>query len=262
MKKALDILKKAGKFLLNNPDFLMICIIAILVFMQIQSCNDNKNLKKQNEFDKQMADQNYHAVVDQIKVEVSKLGDSVYSKNTLMLNKIKDLKEYNASLYNELKSVKGTILSAINSIVVGGIDSVTVANSLVKYGNGDYGLKFENHYADSGFVNDILGESRFNLTGTFISPGNTTISKNAVELKLTYGIRDLKDRTEIFAISHSPCIRITELNGAYIMPKQVTTPPKVRKWSIGPSVIYGFQPLTGKLSVTFGAGVTYGIIRF
>ena len=241
-------------------------VLAVLVILFLclflNQCSKNAQLKKEAEQATLIANQNYAALTDSIKKEVNKIGDSVYSKHTFVVNKLAELEKLNSDLYNQLDKTKGDIMLAIKGIAVATTPPVAISNSVVKYNDKLYGLKFENHFVDGiNFKSDIIGESRFTLNNNVIGPDSTFIRKNSMELSITYGMRENKDQYEVFAISPSKYVTIKDLDGAYVIKKQICQPAKIKHWGLGPSIGFG---LTTDLKAAgyIGLSLQYNLIRF
>ena len=153
-------------------------------------------------------------------------------------------------------------MAAIKGIAVASTPPVAISNVVTKYNDNLYGLKFENHFADGvGFKSDIIGESRFTLNNNSIGPDSTFIRKNSMELTITYGMREVKDQYEVFAISPSKFVTIKDLDGAYIIKKQICPPTKIKHWGIGPQIGFGLTTDL-KFKPYIGVGISYNLIRF
>lgn len=251
-------------------------IASIFLF---RTCSDLKTERAQHEFDQKLNEQNTNALIDSItKVYDKKLEAYVFDKQTFML-KFEDLEKYNKQMYNELKKVKGEILYAIQTnakIELGKIETDNKLEILDKKTN-YYGLRFSNTYVDSGFMQKLGGSSRFYVIPNNgdkswnIKPSITVIDTNSMELKITYGSRkkDKNGKTgyEVFAISKSPIVNLTELNGAYFIDQQPPLrPDSPKNWSFGPHAGFGlntdFDLKNPRIGWNIGFSVQYRLLQW
>ena len=129
-----------------------------------------------------------------------------------------------------------------------------------------------NEYKDSGFEQKIVGTSKFHVIPNeltkkwLITPETTVIDTNFTAIKITYGFKDLKNKYQVFAISASPKIQLSDLTGGYIIDKQPEAPPVPEKrWGIGPYLGYGLSAgsnLQPRFSWSIGFAAHYDILQF
>ena len=60
---------------------------------------------------------------------------------------------------------------------------------------------------------------------------------------------------KIYMKSTNPYVKYNEISG-FTVPKQ-----KQKRWSLGPSVNFGYDPFQGKTSASVGISLNYGIIK-
>ena len=256
--------------------FLSIIVIFIIVGLSIALYVTNVNLNKERKARQTQQDKgidNYNALKDSIDVEFSRrLKAWEFSKENLLLEKISDLEKYNKDLYDQIKKIKGDVIAAVNTNAqanLGGISAtndLTVINPLTNH----YGLNFKTNYADKGFEQKLVGTSRFYVSQDvvnnkwIISPDVTVIDTNLTSIKITYGFKQLNDKYHVFAISQSPKVKLTELDGSFFLDKQPTlVPQKPKKWGVGP--YFGFGMNTGTNNVmgfSVGVAVHYDLYQF
>jgi hypothetical protein len=225
-------------------------------------------VKADAEYQQKLDDQNRRAMVDSIKVEFNKkLNAYDFSKQSFVVNKLADLEKYNKQLYDELSKVKGDIMSAIDTKLKIDMPKLTLGNKLeiLNKDSGYYGLRFSNTYADLGLKQKLSGSSRFIVNMDqkkkewVISPKNTIIDTNQIELSVTYGTRAKDKGYEVFAESKSPLVKFTELNGAYFVENQVLKPVSPKKWGIGPYIGFGLNTDYNLANPRFGWSIGFSL---
>lgn len=224
-----------------------------------------------------MSEQNTKALTDSVRVSKTKNGKLEYSINVMVAEK-GDLAKLNKTLADEVAKERGKIheLMAMTGHVTL-TDTIYLTNTLMKYSNGIYGLKWSYDTAfDAKNSRSIAGESGFRqdtiktmidgkeIVGTKIEPLLTRLTKDEVKFNLVVGLRDKDKNIEIFARSDYPNLVITDLQGAIIDPK--THPVlkqfnKTKRWGVGPYVGVGIGTDL-KFMPQIGIGVTFSLIRF
>jgi hypothetical protein len=257
MKQVLDFIKKYYPFILA-------IIIVVLSIMYFQTSSTLSKERKDRTYQEQLDKQNLNAFKDSITVNFNKkLQAYEFTKDNYVVQKLSDLEKYNKSLSDELKKVKGDVIAAIKSEVQGDLGGISSSNNLVILDpkTNYYGLKFHTNYTDSGFVQDIKGTSKFYAVPNLdsrewnIKPDATVLDTNLTTIRITYGFKDLKNKYQVFAISPSSKIKLTDLTGGYFIDKQPTPPPvKPKKWGIGPYIGVGLNSDT-KFNPTFGYSI-------
>lgn len=267
MNKILNIIKKYYPLIF----FVLVLLLSILLF---QTCSTLNTERTNNNKQEKLYTQNIKAMTDSITKTFNKKLDAYeYTKDSYVVNKLSELEQYNKSLESDLKKIKGDVLSAINAKVQGDLGGITASNDLevLDSVNKHYALKFTTNYVDSGFQQTIVGRSKFYAIPNektkewTIKPDITVLDTNLTSIKVTYGFKELKDKYQIFAISKSDKIQVTDLTGGYFIDKQIQKPIKSKKWGIGPYIGAGLNSDT-KFNPTFGysigIGVHYNIIQW
>jgi len=241
-----------------------------------QTCSTLKTERAQREFEIKQNAQNLSALKDSITVEFNKkLQAYEYSKDNYLLNEISELKKYNEKLYKDLSKVKGDIIAAINSNASADLSGIEADSQLVVYDSttNNYGIAFKSHYADSGFVQDLEGVSKFFVYPILetnkwtIRPTSTIFNKNYTQINLTYGFRELEDKYEVFAVSSSPKVKINNLDGLFVLDKAPQkAPEKPKRWGFGPYIGAGlntdFNLDNPRFGWSIGVSVHYDIFQW
>ena len=255
-------------FIKKYYPFIFFILIIILTTMLFQAYSSLKNERRYREQQELIYNQNLSASIDSIKVEFNKkLQAYEYSKDNFVFQKLSELEKYNKSLYTELKKIKGDIISVIKTEAVGDLSGIKTTNNLqlLDPKNNYYGLKFNSNYIDPGFEQQIDGISKFYAIPDTINkqwilnPDTTIFETNITKVKITYGFKEYDDKYQVFAITPSNKITLTDLTGGYFINKQPKfTQKKPKKWGIGPYVGFGLNSDT-KFNPTFGYSIGIGV---
>jgi len=236
------------------PLVLFILLIVAMIF-GIQECKSYRDYKAKIEYDKNQKAQNDAAFRDSLTTEYNKkLKAWETSRDNYVVNELKDLKQYNQQLYNQISKIKGDVIAYIDSKVTANLNGITAGNKLVTVdkATNKYGLDFGFNYADSSFSQKLEGQSRFYAymdanKQWVIKPDTTLFTTNLTTMRLKYGFKEDDKEYRVFVINSSPIIKINGLEGAYIIKKQPLPPPK-------PKPNFGFGPYIG-----FGLNTDYNL---
>ena len=262
MTEIITFIKKYYGFIL----FVLVVLLSVFLF---QSLSTLKKERADNKFQQTINDQNTRAIIDTVTtVYDKKLKAYISTKDNYVVDKLSDLEKYNKDLTEELKKVKGDVLSAIQSKVQADLGGITTKNDsiiLLDEKTNHYGLKFNSSYKDSGFEQQLIGLNKFyvipnNETKKWtITPDATVFSTNLTTIGITYGFKELKDKWQVFAISKSEKIKLLDLTGGYFIDKQIVKPVNKKKWGIGPQAGFGLNTYTNLGNPSFGWSVGFGI---
>lgn len=261
-------MKKILEFITKYYPFLFFVVIILLSISLFQTCSSLSKEKENSAFQSKLYTQNVKAMTDSVTKEFNKKLDAyVFTKDNLVLNKLSELEQYNKSLSNQLKNVKGDVLSAIQSNVEGNLGGIQGTNNLdvLDSTTNHYGLKFSTNYVDSGFQQKIVGTSKFyaipneNTKTWTIKPDVTVLDTNLTSISVTYGFKEFKNKYQVFAISKSPKVQVNDLTGGYFIDKQIQTPIKSKKWGFGPYGGFGLNTAPNLANPQFGWSVGFGL---
>ena len=239
--------------------FILTAIIALLIMMEIKSCN---SLKVQKETDKQ----NEEAIKKELVVEKNKSG-FLETSVVAYEGSTKDLKKYSDDLSKEvddLKHRKPEVIIKTQVIYVG--DTVTLKNSLVNEGNGNYDLNW--NYVSSDSTRILKGKSSFNAKISILEynktyslnilHGNTSILQDEIKLDFAVGVTHNKKTgfDEIFVTPKNSNVHVGKLEGA------ILDKPKQKYFSISAQVGYGVVYGNGVLTLGpyVGVGLSYNLM--
>jgi hypothetical protein len=254
---------------LKNINFTTILLILVIIlgFFTFNFYNKLQNEKILREQDKKIYRQNSEAFRDSIhKIYDKKLDRFIYSKKIFLI-KEKDLNDSIYNLNDKISEIDGELQSVIQSKTVYVNNNIEVDNKLIKYDSSGYGLKWKYIYIDPGFTQKLYGVSKFKINNNKIFPGKTLIDSNYISLKITYGFREFNDKYEVYAISQSPKIELTELNGAYFIDKKpIQNEQYFRRWVVGPNVGFGAnfdsRLQEPRFGWNIGVSITYNLFGF
>ena len=269
MANIITFIKKYYVFLL----FILVIALSVFLFRTLSTLKQERADRK---FEQKIEAQNLSALKDSITTEYDKkLKAYVSTSDNFVVNKLSDLEKYNKSLTDELKKMKGDILSVIESKIQADLGGITTKNDsivVLDEKTNHYGLKFNSPYSDAGFQQKLIGMSKFYVIPNettkkwTITPDATIFSTNLTSIAITYGFEDLKDKYKVFAYTKSDKIKITDITGGYFIDKQIVKPIKNKKWGIGPQIGYGMSTNSNLTNPSFGwnigIGVHYDILKW
>lgn len=240
-----------------------VLIIVILLLLMIGGIG--YSMYKSTKNDLNIANQNTMALSDELRVSKNKANELEYSKGVLVSEK-NDLKNLNKKLDEELKKEKGKV-SEITRIVttITQKDTIKVPNEVKVYPDGVYGLKWNySKQFDAVNARSLAGESKFKFKNDSILDMGTNITLDSIKFKMVTGLREKDGKLEIFATSDYPGLKVVELDGAIIDPKNHPVVKKFTKktrWGVGPYLGVGFSnSLTP--SVQLGVGIQLSLFKF
>ena len=229
----------------------------------LQQCESKKSLSQELALEKQKNDQNLSSMTEGIKVIKKLNGDFEASKASYM-GSLEEIKKYNASLYDRFNDQKGLLAGIYSNLSIRLDSLISRGDTLVRYTDSTYGISFYTNYEEKDLRNEIYGITQVKLLKNDVIPMSTVITSNEMQIGISYGFRNLKDRYEIFAISKSPNVKFNELEGMLTINKDdmVATPAKKLKWGLGFHVGVTYS-ITQKAPIPYvGAGLSYNIINF
>jgi hypothetical protein len=210
-----------------------ITVIVCLCIICVKQINNHIYQEKKNLI-------NIVALTDSIKYYQSKNNELVAVKTALELS-FNELKVANEELYNKLQSIKVNNPEAAIDI------STTIIHELhdtiweIKTDSITKSFDFSNQYRElSGNVTKNSSTIGINFT------------KDIVNFDYTIAIKDNK----IYLSSTNPYVKYNSISG-YTIPKQ-----KTKKWSIGPTISFGYDPIHNKFAPMVGVSITYGLIQW
>lgn len=187
---------------------------------------------------------NIVALTDSIKTYQSKNGELVATK-TLLEGKISDLEIANKTLHDQTMSMKikePDIVTSIKGSIDNGVKDVVWIHDNFCKDTLEQTFSFIDDYRElSGII--WKRDSQLGLS----------INKDVVYFDYALAIKDNK----AYVTSRNPYVRYDEIVG-------ITTVKSTRKkrFGIGPSITFGYDPMRNKLSFVAGLSITYSLFNF
>lgn len=259
---------KIVEFIKKYYPFIFFVTIIFLSLFWFQTCSTLKHERANWEAQQALNQQNIHAISDSIVVEFNKkLKAWEFTKDNYVVQRLSDLENYNKDLANQLKKVKGDVLAAIKTQVSADLGDITASNNLTILDSNSnyYGLRFNTNYNDLGLDQNLSGMSKFYIIpddkskNWYIKPDSTVIDTNKISIRVTYGFKELDNKYQVFALSQSPKVALTDLTGGYFIDKQVIPLKKPKKWGIGPYVGFGLNTAANGNDPRFGWNVGFAV---
>lgn len=249
-------LEKLKKLPLNTILMIVIVVIALLYLKQ---CNRSSNLKS----DLIIANMNQQVLGDSITTYVDKAGDLTYEKGILIASE-KELKDLNRELYDEVKHLIDNPKIVIMERIIIKEVPFEVPTYITQYPDGSTGLKWRRDTTYSiGNYQKLAGETKFIYDSLGIRNPSTLISSNEFGISFITGIKEGKDHYEIFIKSDYPGFTVTDIQGAILDKRMVTS--NESSVVFGPSIGYGvvFNP-NGNINhgVTVGVTATFNLNKY
>ena len=239
-------------------------VILVLALLLLKSCNDKSNSDLIHKNEKIVWEQNKKALNDSVRIVKNKAGELEYEINNFISTK-EDLESLSKNLSKELNKEKGKVSNLTQALFESKMEPIKMDNSVIKYNDNQYGLKFKHESGDDNYKRIITGVSKFSIVGLNITPGQTEIDTNNFEFKLIMGHRKDDNGYVFFARTKAPGVKLLDAESVLIIDKPGDLPgaPLVKPKKFG----IGFQ-VGGTLTKEFmptpyiGIGLSYNIIRF
>ena len=213
-------------------------ILVLLIFLSI-SVNKCQDTRRQYI-------NNIKALNDTIHYYKNKNGDMVATIRGFESD-LKTLELLNEDLCNYIDELemKGKANSAVHfegSVSMPEVDTVYIVDRDTIYKGFDHNFNFNDQYrtleGNVSYKDDSLG---------------VKISKDVVNFDYTVGI---DNKNNIYISSKNPYVKYESITG-FQVPK-----PRNKRFSLGPSVNFGYDPIQNKPSFSVGVSLNYGIIKF
>lgn len=169
--------------------------------------------------------QNNNALLDSLRVTYDNEGKSEYNKGVLIVNNLKELKENNKRLRNQISNLKGDIDQITEIMGSISIDTLDTDEDIIKtiddYHKIEWNLSKE---YDSLNKTTLKGSSKFMVTinkdSLQITSLGTTLLENITYFNIIQGLRLNKDGMyEVFVKSGHPNFKVSKLSTFIIDPK-------------------------------------------
>jgi len=187
----------------------------------------------------------------------------------------KELKKCNDSLYNEVKKIKGDVIT-LNHIIFNLKQDTT---ELRQYLNAlesqmyepvkkdtntweipwklfyDYGDNNFDHYIGSTTIKTYCDDDIITITHE-----KTEMLERSSVVNLIWGQRYTKDGVEVYVLTKHPALKINNMSGVFVKY------PKKKHWftgfGIGPAAVIGYDFMNNQPSFVIGLGLQYNIYQW
>lgn len=212
--------------------YIIIFLLSVTVIFSVGKCvSDTHYLQNQMEH-------NVKALSDSVKYYKTKTGEVVAQKE-ILIGDIKLLELTNKELYDKINSMEvkkpQTVVQVNSTIDMGKKDTVFVGKDSI------YNFDFSNEFRQ------LSGNIK-----TYNNLVSLAIEKDIVNADYTLALKDGK----VFLNSDNPYIKFNEIKGLTI------ATPKQKRWGIGPSISFGYDPINNKPSFNVGISLSYQLIKF
>lgn len=244
MKQILDKCISGLKKLRTRDVVSIVVILALLgaLASAARSCNEDKS-RYQN---------NIKALTDSIKYYKSKSGDMVAEKQAFVLEKIKELRQLNEDLYNEIQDMKNlvkpndvTSATQFSGEIVNVLHDTTYVVQYDTIKNG-----FNHNFAFNDEWRDL--EGNVNYADESLS---MAITKDVT--RFDYTVVTDKDN-KVYIKSKNPYVKFDEFTG-FTIPSKVQK--KSKHFGVGPEIGVGVTT-EGKVVPYAGIGVHWSLWKF
>jgi hypothetical protein len=197
-------------FALKNR-LLLVGAVAIIILFYTNKYNYNRYKEAKEETE--IAKTNLKAAQDTIRVIKRDDGSLEYNKLAFITKSLKDLQETNASLYQEVKKMKGQIefIEKIDATIIHDTVPLIVKAELQDstiYTNSSFDTTYsKGNYRSLAFI------TTYNL---YTKKAFGIITKDQIGFTATTGIKKTNNGYEIFVNPKYPSMQITSLEGAII----------------------------------------------
>lgn len=224
---------------ITKKDIIYSLIIALLIGVISVSVDRCSNIKSEYK-------NNIEALNDTIHYYKAKNCDLVASKLAFESD-IKTLKLLNKNLYDKIDNLKSKA-EVMNAVHFDGV---------VEYEIHDTTYIVKHDTIINGFTKDFAFNNKYRSLEGSVNYKNDTVGVNINkdEMYFDYTVA-IDKKNNIYISSSNPYIKYNEISG-FQVPKQ-----KRKRWSLGPSVNFGYDPINNKPSFSIGASVNYGIIQW
>jgi len=261
------------KKILDNLQTIIIVGGVIFLLLFLQQCNQTRKIKNELKRQEQIANQNYAALNDSIKIYKNKAGKTSYSKPIADMS-VEEVEKYFPELYERLKNELG-VVKIIWRTRIEYRDTGSVKNAIIKLDSNKYALNYDYYSQDSSlninttntfFANVKLTNENINQYSVSVQPGISTINNISLKLGFTTGIKKEDNLYKIFICPDNKNVTVGQIEGADVsnMINPQIPPSKNKKWSVGPYIGFGMSFGKGIYQIGPGVGVSiqYSLIKF
>ena len=215
--------------------FIILLLIGALSF-SVRKCTDTKAEYMNNII----------ALNDTIHYYEGKNGDLVATIRGFESD-VKTLKVLNEELYRHIDDLKAS----------GNVTNATYFTGVIDNPQRDTTYIVLHDTIQNGFRKDFAFNDEYRvLEGNVIYQEDTlgvNIDKDQVMFDYTVG---MDDKNNIMIQSSNPYVKYSQISG-FQVPK-----PHIKRWSLGPAINFGYDPIQNKPSFSVGVSLNYGLFQW
>ena len=215
---------------------IIILVLAGALSSSIQQCSDIKQEYKNN----------IAALNDTIHEYKAKNGNLVATKLAFESD-LKTLELLNEDLCNEIDNLK----------MKGNATNATYFEGIIENPQVDTAFIVKHDTISKGFSHDFAFNNEYRTLEGNVKYQNDSVGVKIQkdEIKFDYTVA-MDDKNNIYITSKNPYVKYNQLTGFQVHKE------KQKRWSIGPAVGVGYDPLQNRFGINLGVSFNYGIIRF
>lgn len=260
---------------LNSRLFLVIIIVGLILvglgeYQRIVTLN-NDIVKHE---------QNASALTDSLRIERKKNGDILVSIDGY-ISTVRELKDLNINLYDEVRKQKGQVLMLSNTVITLKQDS----SKLVKYADSLEVIIGKLKQDGNKYTAPWSIDYKFDEKNGFKVVGSTVVQVMSVDpfelrhdttyltsyesrIGVTYGQKFEGNKLRVFIQSKHPGFSVESMEGVLIDPNiwPSVLKPEKRHWftgfGVGPNITTGYDFINSKPGLVLGVGLQYNIYQW
>lgn len=183
---------------------------------------------------------------DTIRYYKAKNGNLVATKLAFESD-IKTLKLLNKDLYDEIENLKAK----------SDVTYATYFEGVIENEVHDTTYIVQHDTIANGFSHDFAFNNEYRTLEGNVNYQNDTVGVKIVkdEMKFDYTVA-MDKKNNIYITSTNPYVKYEQISG-FQVPK-----PKRKRWTVGPAVGFGYDPIQNKPSLMLGVSLSYGLLQW
>lgn len=189
---------------------------------------------------------NIKALTDTISYLHDKNGNLVATKLAFESD-VKTLKLLNENLYKEIDDLK--LKNKVKEIIY--------VDGIIENPEQDTAYVILHDTITRGFYKDFNFNNQYRTLEGNVNYQNDSLGINILKDQIMFNYTVAMDKdNKIYVKSTNPYVKYNEISG-FTVPHQ-----KRKRWSLGPSIGFGYDPIQNKPSVSAGVSLNYGIFQW
>ena len=215
---------------------LIIVVLIVFLSISINKCSNEKVRYKNNII----------ALHDTIRYYETDNGDMAATIRGFEAE-LKEVKLLNKELYERVKNLKPK----------GDVTNATYFTGVIDNPQRDTTYVIEHDTISQGFKKDFAFNDEYRILEGNVTYEEDTLGVNIEkdQVQFDYTVA-MDDKNNIMIHSSNPYVKFNEMTGF-----QIPT-PKRKRWSLGPAVNFGYDPIQGKFAPSIGISLNYGIFQW